>query len=543
MQAKQLSVRLGAALLLLAVLVPTLIVRAATPDRGPPPFQKPAETPTPLTKEPDVTTDDAVAVPDAPLDRQPDGTAPSSSPPVPPGCGAAPANMFSNNTPIDIPDRATVTSTLTIAGARPYLWDLDLTTLISHTYAADLDITLTSPRGTTVTVTTDNGGGNDDVFAGTHWDDDAGDTRPPGPITDATFSNGVVATRLSPEEPFGAFIGENPNGVWSLVVTDDLLSDTGKLNRWSLAIVTLPVAPITATTSHITTTTQLITDSATMTSTLTVAGAGSLLTDLNMTSVISHTYAADLDITLISPRGTTATVTTDNGSGNDDVFAGTHWDDDAGDTRPPGPITDATFSNGVVATPLAPEEPFGAFIGENPNGVWSLVITDDAAGDIGMLNRWSLEITTGLCSVAGADLALAKVDRPDPVTVSQPLTYTLTVQNNGPDNVTGVILTDTLPAGVSFSSATPSQGSCGRTGGIVTCSLGSLTSTTSATVNIRVRAPTSAGTITNTARVTAQQSDPTTSNNIASTSTEVVRFRIYLPIMVKPDVLSQASDR
>ncbi|MBA2592590.1 MAG: DUF11 domain-containing protein, partial [Gammaproteobacteria bacterium] len=40
------------------------------------------------------------------------------------------------------------------------------------------------------------------------------------------------------------------------------------------------------------------------------------------------------------------------------------------------------------------------------------------------------------------------------------MTYTVPVTNNGPSNATGVTMTDTLPAGVSFVSATPSQGSC-----------------------------------------------------------------------------------
>ena len=42
------------------------------------------------------------------------------------------------------------------------------------------------------------------------------------------------------------------------------------------------------------------------------------------------------------------------------------------------------------------------------------------------------------------------------------LTYTLTAQNAGPSGATGVVLTDTLPVGVVFVSATPSQGAARR---------------------------------------------------------------------------------
>jgi hypothetical protein len=59
-----------------------------------------------------------------------------------------------------------------------------------------------------------------------------------------------------------------------------------------------------------------------------------------------------------------------------------------------GVITEHTFANLVTATPLVPEEAMGAFSGENPNGTWTLTVSDDAGGDGGSINGWSLEITT-----------------------------------------------------------------------------------------------------------------------------------------------------
>ena len=55
-----------------------------------------------------------------------------------------------------------------------------------------------------------------------------------------------------------------------------------------------------------------------------------------------------------------------------------------------------------------------------------------------------------------ADLSITKGDAPDPVTAGQQLTYTLTVANGGPDAAAAVAVSDPLPAGVSFVSATPS---------------------------------------------------------------------------------------
>src|SRR5882724_10974061 len=323
---------------------------------------------------------------------------PATAPAAPPGCTAS-TTSFTNSTPVAIPDLTTVTSTIVVAGAPTYLLDLDLTTFITHTFAADLDITLTSPAGTVVTITSDNGGGAVNVFNGTVWDDDAGTLNPPGPVTDNAFVSGVVETPLVPEEAMGAFIGENPNGTWTITITDDAGGDTGSLNSWSLSITTLAAAPTDTLTTVTNSTPVAIPDLTTVTSTIVVAGAPTYLRDLNMTTFITHTFAADLDITLTSPVGTVVTITTDNGGGGVNVFNGTVWDDNAGTANPPGPVTDNAFVSGVVETPLVPEEAMGAFIGEDPNGTWTLTITDDAGGDTGTLNSWSLNIVTSLCGV------------------------------------------------------------------------------------------------------------------------------------------------
>jgi uncharacterized repeat protein (TIGR01451 family) len=72
-----------------------------------------------------------------------------------------------------------------------------------------------------------------------------------------------------------------------------------------------------------------------------------------------------------------------------------------------------------------------------------------------------------------ADLQLYMTDSPDPVTVGSDLSYEIDVSNSGPDDASGVTVTDTLPDGAKFVSASASQGSCsGET--TVTCSLGLL---------------------------------------------------------------------
>ena len=117
------------------------------------------------------------------------------------------------------------------------------------------------------------------------------------------------------------------------------------------------------------------------------------------------------------------------------------------------------------------------------------------------------------------DLSLTKTDAPDPVTVGTHLTYTITVTNNGPGNATGVTVTDPLPGGVTFVSATPSRGTCSGTA-TVTCPLGGLANGESATVAIVVT-PTSAGALSNTASVAGEQGETNPGNNAHTETTTV----------------------
>ncbi len=82
-----------------------------------------------------------------------------------------------------------------------------------------------------------------------------------------------------------------------------------------------------------------------------------------------------------------------------------------------------------------------------------------------------------------ADLTIAKTDSQDPATAGTVLTYTLTITNSGPSNAVNVVVTDTLPSGVTYASASTG---CSHDSGVVTCGLGSLVNAATKVITVAV---------------------------------------------------------
>lgn len=132
-----------------------------------------------------------------------------------------------------------------------------------------------------------------------------------------------------------------------------------------------------------------------------------------------------------------------------------------------------------------------------------------------------LVVTAFIPPPPSADLSITKTDQVDPVQAGENINYTLTVTNNGPDAAANVTVSDALPAGLGFVSATPSQGSCNSTSPI-SCSLGTVANGQTVTVLV-VASTTSAtpGTVVNTATVGSTTGDPKTGDNEDSEDTTV----------------------
>jgi subtilisin-like proprotein convertase family protein len=308
-----------------------------------------------------------------------------------------------------------ITSTINVVGAEPFIWDVDVLTSITHTFSGDLDITVTSPAGTSVTLTTDNAGSSDNVFNGTRWDDSAnplgnipylaaGGNN--GLVSDTTYVNLVVQPALAPEEPLAAFFGENPNGLWTLTVSDDAGLDGGLLDSWSLQITSTPKAPLMLIYPTLNESTGLAIPDGTgsISSPISVAGVAGRVCDLAISLQLPHTASGQLQAALQSPSGKVVTLTSNNGGTFDNIFSNVTFSNaaDPGNQAPfssstfaeSSLATDAVYTNLVSKSVLTPEESLGLFNGEDPNGTWVLSIADVSVAELGNLQGWSLSLST-----------------------------------------------------------------------------------------------------------------------------------------------------
>ena len=136
-------------------------------------------------------------------------------------------------------------------------------------------------------------------------------------------------------------------------------------------------------------------------------------------------------------------------------------------------------------------------------------------------NSVTLDTTIVPAGAVLADLAVTKEGLFP--TFTGHLNYAITVTNNGPDDATGVVLTDTLPALVDFVSADATVGTCTHDTGVVTCDIGALANGASSEITISTLPPTveTDTDVTNTVTVTAAEEDPTPGNNTASATTTI----------------------
>ena len=219
-------------------------------------------------------------------------------------------------------------------------------------------------------------------------------------------------------------------------------------------------------------------------------GSASVFAASNLVYTISVTNfgpspANFVVVTDTLPAGVTFVSASGNGANNSGVVSWTL-----------GTLANGQVSN-VTVTVTAPAS----------GSLTNVATVSSPTGDPNSTNNVTLPVITTVTAVA--DIGIGK-SASAVVSASSNLVYTISVTNFGPSSASSVVVTDTLPAGVSFVSA---SGSGLNNSGVVSWSLGTLANGQVSNVTVTVTAPAS-GSLTNVATVSSPTGDPNSTNNV-----------------------------
>jgi uncharacterized repeat protein (TIGR01451 family) len=189
-------------------------------------------------------------------------------------------------------------------------------------------------------------------------------------------------------------------------------------------------------------------------------------------------------------------------------------------------VTSFVGNNWGLLPPMpspAPAAPYptnlSVFAGTAANGTWSLYVADTQAEDYGVINNgWILNLSTGNPVPSYTDLELSVVPMTPTATVGNNLVYAVGLTNYGPAGATGVVITDILPAGLTYL-GNNFPGSSVNNNGVVTFAINSLAVGAGVSFNI-TNTPVAATTLTNTFVAVSAQLEAST-NNVTNVVTVV----------------------
>lgn len=246
-------------------------------------------------------------------------------------------------------------------------------------------------------------------------------------------------------------------------------------------------------------------------------GSSTIITDVDVRVEMSHTWVGDVVIT-IDPPGAAGPITLLDRPGVPTSTFGCS-DDNMNVTFDDGAAivteTHCLGTNPWLTGPALPVSALSVLNGTDAQGVWTLTVSDLASGDTGTVVDWELIITptpAGQCEICvglDVDLALTKSVAPSEVPPGGQAVFTLTATNNGPGAATGVVVTDTLPVGLTYVS-----NDCGAAfvDPTLTWNIGNLAATASVACNVTVTVD-SLGDFANNAVIAGNETDPTPANN------------------------------
>lgn len=257
-----------------------------------------------------------------------------------------------------------------------------------------------------------------------------------------------------------------------------------------------------------------------------------------------HTRPSDIDMLLVSPGGQRAIVMSDAGGGFWITNVTLRFEDGASSSLPDSaPLTNGAFKptnygQFDLFEPPAPTPPYSnvlsAFNDGNPNGQWRLFIRDDAPLQSGHIRSgWWLTVTTSGRFLPEADVSVAGQVAPSAVVGSNWI-LRITVTNHGPWAVSGVNLTNLVPAGLDLVAIQVSRGQLATNNSGLGWSVGALDMDQFATATLTLRAP-QPGTYQWTIGGWPVEAEAHPGNNTADLQIEVIPPRADLEVFLVDD--------
>lgn len=404
---------------------------------------------------------------------------------------------FDNSSTVVVPDNSLIgtNSTIIVSNITSVLTGVTVSLNISQPFVGDLTLELIGPDGTLSVLSQENGGagqnfGNDCVFDSdkTTFDDNAQIS------IDAGTPPYIGSFR--PDSPLSVFIGKvgaAVNGAWQLQVIDPFSDSQGVIQCWTLNLTPAGCTdgggqcPGVDLALGMTSGPNPVILGNTLTYSMSVTNNGP-----NTATGVALSQTLPSTVQVVSASSSQGLVTTNSGN-----------------TLTCNLGTLVVGGSATVTVVVFPEV---------AGTIFSTATVGAQQTDFNLANNTATVGT--LVQSPAADLSVALAANPNPALIGGVLTYSISVTNNGPSTASAVVVTNTLPLGVSLVSANTSQGTSLNVSNQVICTLGTLLPGSNATAAILVRTF-NIGTITATSTVSAIQTDPFPANNTASVTTTV----------------------
>jgi uncharacterized repeat protein (TIGR01451 family) len=180
--------------------------------------------------------------------------------------------------------------------------------------------------------------------------------------------------------------------------------------------------------------------------------------DVDIGINITHTYRADVRMTLTGPNNVVRRITFDNGG------QGNNWNDTFDDDAASAIGSHNATADDTLAPPYGhsyrPNQTFTTLENIDANGTWTLTICDDAGVDVGTFNQATLYLTRAIPTVAKSVSVVS-----DTISISNPkavpsarVRYCVLITNPTTTAMANIAPSDTLPPNLTYATGSLRSG-------------------------------------------------------------------------------------